>query len=128
MTQRAWVFVLLFAIFAALIAPLVHLRAAPPTDFERGHSDWFRSLQAPDGSGSCCDLTDCRTVETRINARGNYEALLTPQSHGQVGMFEPAWVEIPMEKTIFTSNPTGKAVACWTAARGVICFVRPLEI
>jgi len=102
--------------------------AAPPTDFERGHSEWFRALRQPDAPEfGCCDLSDCRMVETRVNARGNYEALLTVQTHGQVGLAEDTWIEIPMEKTVFTGNPTGKAVVCWTATRGVLCFVRPME-
>lgn len=128
MTGRFWAALGLFLLATLLLAPLISVKAAPPTDFERTHSEWFRSLRQPDHPAmGCCDLSDCRMVETRVNASGNYEALLTPQTHGQVGMFEPTWVEIPMDKTVFTSNPTGKAVACWTPVRGIICFVRPPE-
>lgn len=134
MTARAWAFVLLFVLFAVAIAPLVHLRAAPPTDGELRHSDWYRSLRIPDAEGnptdqSCCDLSDCRPVQSRVTREG-YEALITPQTHSQFGIAEPTWVKVPDAAILRTTrNPdgTGRAVVCWMPVRGVICFIRPME-
>lgn len=79
------------------------------------HDDWFRSLMRPDGTGSCCNLTDCTPTEARV--RGGWEAL-TP-----IG----SWVAIPETAIVRgRGNPTGQAVLCWLPQRGVICFVEPI--
>ena len=127
-------FLVLFMAAAVLAAVVVH--AAPPTEGELRFSDWYRSLRVPDADGkpteeSCCDLSDCRPVErTRVTKEG-YEALITPKTHGLLGITEPTWVKVPNATILQTTrNPdgTGRAVICWMPSRGTICFVRPLEI
>ncbi|MBI1243753.1 MAG: hypothetical protein GC202_02015 [Alphaproteobacteria bacterium] len=109
---------------------------APPAEGELRFSDWYQSLRVPgipddEPQQSCCDLSDCRPIErTRIGPEG-YEALITPKTHSQFGITEPTWVKVPNEAILQTTrNPdgTGRAVVCWMPTRGVICFVRPLEI
>lgn len=101
--------------------------AAPPPGANGQFGDWFRSLKQPENGISCCDVSDCRPVEYRVGKDG-YEVLITPHTHGQLGVTEWMWVPVPPEKTIFTTNPTGSAVVCWTPYSGVLCFVRPVEI
>jgi len=126
---------IVYAVTALGILLALHAWAAPPTTGELQWSEWYRSLRVPDIEGkptdqSCCDLSDCRPVESRVTPTG-YEALLTPQTHSQFGVDAPRWVKVP-EGAILrnTRNPdgTGRAVVCWMPGRGVICFVRPMEI
>jgi len=115
----------------ALVALLVVLAfaawGAPPPDSDGRYRDWFRSLKQPGTDVSCCDLTDCRSVEYRITPDG-YQALITPQTHGQLGVTEPMWVDVPVAKTLPIFSQTGRAVACWTPHAGIICFVKAMEI
>lgn len=81
------------------------------------HRDWFRSLKQPGTEVSCCDVSDCKPVEARTT-NGRWEAFI-----------DNRWVEVPDGKILQSkSNPTGSAVACYTALGESVhffCFVTP---
>jgi hypothetical protein len=90
--------------------------AQPPPNADPSLAPWFRSLLQPGTQISCCSLADCRTTEYRIRADG-YQALVGGN-----------WLSVPPEKILQrTDNPTGRAIVCWTAQRGIMCFVRATE-
>jgi hypothetical protein len=118
--------------------------AAPPPDASGQYHDWFRSLTVPGLSTACCTVADCRMVESRWNGRTqHYEAKVVReifsnalrnsplyekdpaafQSARQIwlskwlasfGDVPEAWIEIPDARINQASNPTGRAVLCWS--------------
>jgi hypothetical protein len=102
LTPRVFVAVALFA------GPAV---AAPPETADPAMAPWFRSLQDATGA-SCCDVSDCRRLPTRVGPRG-YEVLAGGQ-----------WIDVPADKILpRRDNPTGEPVTCWSPWRGVMCFI-----
>jgi hypothetical protein len=90
--------------------------AQPPNDGDYTLAPWFQSLRQPGSGISCCSLADCRTTDYRTDG-GSYEALI-----------DGRWLVVPEDKVLQrTDNPTGRAVVCWTPARGIMCFVRANE-
>lgn len=88
-------------------------RAAPPPDADPALAPWFRSLQQPRTGISCCSVVDCRRVDSRL-AGDHYEVLI-----------DGVWKPVPPETVLDRSdNPTGRAVVCYTPARGVMCFIK----
>lgn len=110
-------------LLAALIPiPVALLSAAPPPNPDPQLSEWFQGLRQPGTNTSCCDLSDCRPVGTRIGEAG-YEVLITPASFP---VAEERWVPIPPQTILHgKDNPLGRGVVCWTPSRGVLCFVKP---
>ena len=94
--------------------------AAPPAAANPAWAPWFKSLQRPDGGGSCCSpSSDCRMTEFRVEG-GHYEA-----------RYRRAWLVIPDGKVVPRGdNPTGRAVLC-AEGRGrdiiIYCFVPGAE-
>ncbi len=104
------------AFYAALICLAHSVSAAPPPDADPALAPWFNSLRQPWTNALCCSLADCRPVESRL-ADGHYEALIEGQ-----------WRRVPNHLILDRSdNPTGHAIACWTAQVGFLCFVRAPE-
>jgi hypothetical protein len=109
-------------VLAALLLISVPAYGAPPPDADPSFARWFRSLQAGDG-GPCCSIADCRSVAARLT--GDHYEVLIGAAHG---VSPPQWVVVPPNKVLqHTDNPVGRPVACWTRARGVVCFVRAPE-
>lgn len=95
-----------------LVAFAATASAAPPPNADPALSPWFEDLRQPGTGRSCCSVADCRPVDYRI-IHNHYEAFVGQQ-----------WVEVPEDKVLHRfDNPTGRAVACWTPALGIICFV-----
>ena len=87
------------------------LLAKPPPG-ATANSEWFKSLEDPETTLSCCSEVDCRPVEERI-ANGHYEL------YGRV--YE---VKVPIGKILRRAdNPMGRAVLCWSPMFGIMCFV-----
>lgn len=92
--------------------------AAPPTGSDPNSelAKWFRSLRN-NGSRSCCDIADCRYVES-CNTDSGLQAFIDGQ-----------WVDIPLTSVLSVANPTNRAVACYRyiEANGddfvVFCFI-----
>lgn len=109
-----------------LAAPV---RADPPEGAPSPYADWYRGLATPEG-GSCCSLSDGRTTEVRFvrgatEAEDHWEAWIDGRFPGGINV---GWVAIPPQAVLHrTDNPTGEPVVFWRPARGVICFVRPIE-
>ena len=109
---------------ALLMLGIAHAAAPEGADPNSPTAQWYKSLIQPGTAYSCCDLSDCRPVSSRI-IDDHYEVLIDKRF---TGAGEPAWVPVPPDKILdHTSNPTGSAVACWRPGRGVMCFVRPTE-
>ncbi|MFL5255649.1 MAG: hypothetical protein ACJ8AI_22680 [Rhodopila sp.] len=97
------------------------LRAAPPPYADPALAPWFRSLHQPRTNQSCCDRSDCRTVQYRI-IDGHFQAFIGGEfARWQNPPF--AWVDVPEDSILHRhDNPTGEAVACWSG-RTIICFI-----
>ena len=113
-----------YLVAAGFYAVFLHpLMAAPPSDMNLSPEikDWYHSLTRPDYPGaSCCSYyTDCREVEYRVKDN-HYEVFIDRKSFSD-GIDE--WVEVPTNKILARENPTGRGVACWMHALGVLCFV-----
>jgi hypothetical protein len=80
------------------------------------NKSWFQSLKIPGTQSSCCDLSDCHTVDYDIKG-DHYRAFV-----------EGEWVDIPNDKVLNNvGNPVGQGVACYakypdTPIR-LFCFV-----
>jgi hypothetical protein len=111
----------------AFAATLLHAAAAAPPPGpapDDATAAWFRSLSIPRSGESCCDVSDCRPVEYRIGP-GIYQVLIRrrmPDGSGFRGGND-AWWNVPPDRVLHRSNPTGEAVACWSSGQGVLCFV-----
>jgi len=105
-----------FVLGAAGVILAASAFAEPPPDADESLAPWYQSLRQPGSGISCCSLADCRTTDYRTDG-SNYEALIDGQ-----------WLIVPEDKVLQrTDNPTGRAVVCWTPARGIMCFVRANE-
>lgn len=106
-----------FVLAAALLGAGLAF-GAPPPDADPSLAPWFRDLQQP-GGASCCDVSDCRPVDSRT-VGDHYEALLE----------DGRWLAIPTDRVIHPkTNPIGRAVLCkspWSDA--VYCFSPPIEV
>lgn len=112
----SWSFTMRHVALASAILLATTVYALPPQDADPALAPWFQSLQQPGTSYSCCSLADCRMTESRIK-NGNYEALIGDK-----------WVAVPPNRILQrTDNPTGRAVVCWMAEFGIVCFVRAPE-
>jgi hypothetical protein len=88
-------------------------RAAPPANADMSLAPWFNSLQQPGSGISCCSIADCRRTDSRY-AGDHYEALVDGQ-----------WRAVPPQFVVERQdNPTGRAVVCYTPARGIMCFIK----
>jgi hypothetical protein len=107
----------------ALALGVTPVHAAPPDNADPSLSPWFESLRQPGTGASCCSIADCRIVETRRGHRG-YEVRID-QTWNISSAF---WLQVPAEKILDPrSNPTGRAVLCYTPEAGILCFVPPPE-
>ncbi len=126
--------------------------AAPPKDSPGTFGDWFKHLNVPGGGTmTCCDVSDCRFVESRYNPQRS--ALLERRSkyHRRFHRLESTFESIRQHQGIYeahvvrdeyvkalsvnikwdTPNPTGHSVLCWTPYNdghpdpdhGVYCFI-----
>jgi hypothetical protein len=108
---------MLAAGLGAILVPIGAAISAPPDGADPSLAPWFQGLRQPGTGISCCSIADCRTTDYRTRMDG-YEVLI-----------DDRWVSVPWEKVLqHMTNPTGRAVVCWTPQRGVLCFVRPDEI
>lgn len=120
--MRSW-----FLAIALVLVPLAASAKAPEGVVNTPEiSEWFRSLMRNDTNTSCCNESDCRKVEARINNKtGLWEVYIKPgtgEGEFNVEGLLPHWVEIPADTVLIRDNPTGQAVVCWTPTR-VYCFI-----
>jgi hypothetical protein len=97
--------------YVSFVSPSI---AEPPQNADPALAPWFRSLEAPNGTG-CCAAADCRRTFSRLTAVG-YET-----------MIEDEWVAVPWERVLRRAdNPTGEAIVCYVPhTQLILCFVRP---
>lgn len=110
-----------FAAASLIYGHSTMLQAAPPPGADPDLAPWFRSLRQPNTDLSCCDRSDCRTVQYRI-VDGHFQAFIG----GEFARWQNppyAWVDVPDGSVLHRhDNPTGEGVACWAGMR-IICFV-----
>jgi hypothetical protein len=98
---------------AAAIGSPICAAAAPPPNADPSLAPWFNSLRQPGSGISCCSVADCRRTEARFKG-DQYEAFVDGQ-----------WRVVPPGAVLDRQdNPTGRAVVCYTPARGIMCFVK----
>ncbi len=91
--------------------------ARPPENADPALAPWFQSLHQPGTGMSCCSIADCRPTDYRMSGN-HYEAFINGE-----------WLTVPEDKVLQrTDNPVGRAVVCWTPARGIMCFVRGTDV
>lgn len=99
------------------------LHALPPDNADPSLTPWFKSLKQPGTGAECCSIADCRTAEVRRDSQG-YEVKIDQKWHVST-IF---WLRVPAERILDEhSNPTGRAVLCYTPEAGILCFVPPPE-
>jgi hypothetical protein len=105
-------FVLLLAITTALARDYGQYEHVSPVIRE-----WFRNLRSPDGSISCCDVSDCARTEAYMT-----------ENRWRARAPDGSWLFIPSGRVIRDKgNPVGEAILC--VGRGsdgewqVFCFV-----
>ena len=121
---------------AAVIVWACAAHAAPPElgseDYENlmPYSEWIAGRTAP-GGGLCCSVSDCRVVPWRATGNG-YEAMISNHDARGFVKFADApdrYLTVPNEVIKREGNPTGFAIACWSAYRGkdngFYCFFLP---
>ncbi len=107
----------------ALALSVAPADAAPPDHADPALSPWFESLRQPGTGVSCCSISDCRIAETRRDSEG-YQVKIDQTWH----LSSAFWLRVPIDKILDVySNPTGRAVLCYTPEAGILCFVPPPE-
>lgn len=111
------IFLFICMLLSFVLASYSH--AAPPPGVDRNSpiSEWFQSLRQPKNNSSCCDIADCGRAVMRYE-QGRIEVLDKDTA---------AWLPVPQDTIIATTNPTGEPVACIYHGR-VLCFIRGTEI
>ena len=109
-------------ILAVLALTLATAHAEPPPGADSALGPFYRSLRVPGdgpaGGASCCDVSDCRPVLTRIRD-GKIKAFIGAQFRDPPN----AWVEIPENVMIHgVPNQQGQPVVCWFLG-AVRCFL-----
>jgi hypothetical protein len=102
------------AIAVIVLASLAH--AAPPAgaDPDSPVGQWFQGLARDDGM-SCCEVSDCRPIETG--------ELRYDDSDGLQVKVEAQWQDVPEYKIVRRSdNPLGKSIVCRAKAE-VFCVI-----
>ncbi len=97
------------------------VRAEPPPGADPNLAPWYQSLRQPQTNLSCCDRSDCRTVQYRV-VEGHFQAFIGNEfARWQNPPY--AWVDVPENSVLHRhDNPTGEGVACWAGMK-IICFV-----
>ncbi len=121
---------------AVLLATATPAWASPPApgseDYDQlmPYSAWI-STQAANNGGLCCSITDCRVVRWRTHGAA-YEAFIAQMDDRGFVKFPDgpnAWIKVPPDVIKREINPTGQAIACWSAHRlddrGYYCFFLP---
>jgi hypothetical protein len=92
--------------------------AEPPDGADPSLHEFYRSLKVPDNPGaSCCDMSDCRPVVTRIKD-GKLQAFIGLQFPNTPN----EWRDIPDDAVIHgKANEAGRPILCWTGV--VLCFL-----
>jgi hypothetical protein len=93
-------------------------------------AEWMTGRAANNG-GLCCSISDCRVVGWRVKGVG-YEAYIAKRDGRGFVKFPgapDAWLPVPTDVIKREVNPTGRAIACWSAdypsESGFYCFFLP---
>jgi hypothetical protein len=102
-------------ILLAILAFPMPLAAAPPdgADPNSPLGIWYRSLKVPGTGQSCCNVADCRPVDSAWIEGDRWRARIGDQV-----------IDIPANRVLSRENPDGRGIICrssWT----VLCFVPP---
>jgi hypothetical protein len=110
--------------------------ASPPPpgseDYEQlmPYASWI-SERAANNGGLCCSISDCRVVPFRTQG-DQFEAFIArrdPRGFVKFPGGPDRWISVPADVIKHEINPTGRAIACWSAYRteegGYYCFFLP---
>ena len=104
-----------------MLVILLMLQIAAPQDANPDFGPFFQGLMSPRTGGKCCGMADCRTVDYRKTVEG-FEVFIDRKRFSDG---PDRWVAVPRASVLPPRpNPTGKAIACWTAMSGVLCFLQ----
>jgi hypothetical protein len=103
-----------FILTATLAFPMP-LAAAPPdgADPNSPLGIWYRSLKVPGTGQSCCNVTDCRPVDSAWIAGDRWHVRI-----------DGAIIDIPASRVLSRENPDGRGIICRSVWE-VLCFVPP---
>jgi len=125
--------VVVFFVLVCLTAPV--MAAEPPAgseDYDQlmPYADWISGRTGKYG-GLCCSISDCRVVKWRTEGDKYqaYVAKLDDRGFVKFPDAPDAWLTVPTDVIKRENNPTGVAIACWSAFRnkdsGFYCFFLP---
>jgi hypothetical protein len=99
----------------AVLALSVPVVAAPPdgADPNSPLGNWYRSLKVPGTGQSCCNVTDCRPVDSAWIEGDRW--------HARIG---DRVIDIPANRVLRRENPDGRGILC-RSVWAVLCFVPP---
>ena len=110
--------IITFGLLGVLTLARVH--AEPPAGSDQSFAPWFQSLSVPGTGVSCCSISDCRTVRTRMTD-GHLEAWVDKKDFGEDA--PNAWVLVPETVMLHgKENPMGEPVLCFYSKRPW-CFI-----
>ena len=114
--DNPWCGVLSAYLLVCIVVVLTFLgiRYAHAHDHNKPDLNSFYSGLKDNNGNSCCNLIDCHETEAAIRG-DHWWAQLAVQENGQ-WQPRPEWMEIPDDKVIKNSNPTGKAIFCHTVS------------
>ena len=130
MTRWDWFYAaLLAALAAAILVRVAHAQPPEPGSEDyttlHPHAEWLQQQVDPSTQTRCCSLADCRVVEWRVHGAA-VEAYLPGAKFVEA---PDRWVAVPDAVIHREENPTGRAIACWSATRpvnaGFYCFWLP---
>ena len=112
---------------AFLLMTTAAVDAAPPPvgseDWQIMHPfhEWIITQHAENGNW-CCDFSDGRPVDARVNADGRWEAHVTPAHWPGV---PDHWLVIPDDRVLHSGNPVGVPILWYNAPPfdAAFCFV-----
>jgi hypothetical protein len=101
--------------FLAMMTFPMPLEAAPPDGADPNSvlGSWYRSLKVPGTGQSCCNVTDCRPVDSAWIEGDRWHARI-----------DGAIIDIPASRVLSRENPDGRGIICRSVWE-VLCFVPP---
>src|SRR5258708_16665184 len=137
MQQAIWSLWLIVAAVWIIVGLLIAFHATAQA--QEGQYDEYMGGLRLNGLG-CCGGYDCKVTEAGL--AGDVWEVLIDRQHGfpllvqraesdhevPTLLPDPGWIPVPPERVLHGQfNPTSRPVACWSPARGIICFVPPPE-
>ena len=121
---------------AAMVAMAGAAWSAPPPagspddEAMKPYGGWIKQQQVPHIGGACCDSSDGRMVDARVNGKtGRWEVrFVHPEEIDQPNKPEVGrWYDVPNEAVLHSENPSGIPVAWWYPELSVLQHGSPIR-